>query len=138
MPMPSRSPHRPVSRARAYPAGTARSSVMTTTARPTKAVLRSHRPYSVSKKSTRGVSRGGGEEQGEEEERDGGALGQIAPLDACEERQGGQDLGGVIGPAAGQHEDHDHVGEGEHAAEEQGHEDDGADQRDGDLENGAA
>ena len=40
--MPSCSPTRPVRRARAYPAGKASTSVMTTTMAPTSSVLRSH------------------------------------------------------------------------------------------------
>ncbi len=60
MPMPSCSPQRPVSLARAYPAGTASSRVITTTMAPTQAVFQSHLPYRVSKNSTLRCSRVGG------------------------------------------------------------------------------
>src|SRR5205809_810331 len=69
------------------------------------------------------------QQEREQEERDGGALREVARLDAREKGEAREDLGRVVGPAAREDEDHDHVGEREDEAEETGDEHDRADQR---------
>src|SRR3989442_14338176 len=77
---------------------------------------------------------GDDEEQREQEERDGRSLGEVAPLDAGEEGQAGQDLRRIVRSAPRQDEDDDHVSEREDEPEERGHQHDGSDERQRDLE----
>src|SRR5713101_9090235 len=77
---------------------------------------------------------GDDDQQGDEKERDGGAGGKVAPLDAESEGEGGESLRGVERPAGGEDVDDGHVREGEDEAEEHGDADDGSHHGNDDLE----
>ena len=76
----------------------------------------------------------GRRKHGEQEEGYRRAAAQVAAVHALEEREAGQHLRGVEGPAAGEDVDDDHVGEGEDEPEQGRHEGGRQHQRDGDLE----